>query len=216
MEWNFVDGGINAVVIDNFFTQEQLSQIFNELQELTTPENMKSEEDLSSANVEGKFLTSKSGIFLEDYYSKNNYNDSPLMRCTKEQMMLPEVKDRLLEENPLYKCLYTCNVRSHLLSYYENGDYYNKHTDSFFFTILSYFHKEPKSFEGGEIVCYSIDETQKVNIEPRNNRTVIIASCTPHEVTPIVMNPEDNFSGNGRWCATTFFTYRDYRELAQP
>ncbi len=213
MNWNFIDGGIDAIVIDNFFTNEQLELIFKELQELTTPDNMKSEADLSSANVDGQFLTSKSGLFLEEYYSKTDYSYSALMRHMKEQMLSAEVKDRLIQENPLYKSLYACNVRSHLLSYYENNDFYKVHNDSFFFTILTYFHKTPKQFEGGELICYSMDETQKVTIEPRNNRTVIIASCTPHEVTPIKMNPADNFSGNGRWCFTTFFTHRDYREI---
>ena len=52
MEFNFIEDGIDAVVIDNFYTEQQLKEIMIELKWLTKPSIMVSEENLSSARNE--------------------------------------------------------------------------------------------------------------------------------------------------------------------
>jgi hypothetical protein len=208
MHFTFVDDGIDAVVIDNFYTEPQLSDIWKELGSLTNEKTLSSEQDLISAEVDGSIQTVKSGVFLESFYK--NIDESSFIRHFSSNIWSNEVAETLIKKNPLYKCLYSCNSLSYLLSYYENGGYYKRHIDSSFFTVLNYFHKEPKKFSGGEIILHSA-HGKIATIEPTNNRIVLIASCTPHEVATVNSSSE-KYSGDGRYCISSFISYRDQRE----
>jgi hypothetical protein len=211
MEFNYVADGIDAVVIDNFYTEEQLSEIMLELKWLTKPSILLSEKDLVTAETNGVYVASKNGIFLETVFKDWRY--SALISHGMTQTKSPEFREGLLKCNSMFKSLFECNIRSHLLSYYENADYYKPHQDGFFFTILNYFNVEPKQFTGGEIVLKSCTSNKEASIEPMNNRTVVILSATVHEVRELKSSLNNSFSGNGRYCNATFLTYMDPREL---
>jgi len=98
------------------------------------------------------------------------------------------------------------------LSYYENADYYHPHTDHAFYTALNYFVKEPKQFSGGEIILKSCNSTKEATVEIMDNRVIIIASCTVHEVKPIVSSMQNTLSGNGRYCNSAFISISDQRK----
>ena len=79
MEFQYIADGIDAVVIDNFYTEEQLKQIMLELKWLTRPQILLKEDAINSAENEYGSAAKKSGIFLENvflminYYMENNY-----------------------------------------------------------------------------------------------------------------------------------------------
>jgi predicted 2-oxoglutarate/Fe(II)-dependent dioxygenase YbiX len=101
--------------------------------------------------------------------------------------------------------LYSCNTRTHLLSYYEENGYYNAHIDSSVFTILNWFNTEPKNFTGGDNILFSSNSSKQAEVEFRNNRVVIIPGCCFHEVKDIKMNNKESpYSGNGRYCNSIF------------
>jgi len=209
MEFTYIADGIDAVVIDNFYTEEQLKEIMIELKWLTKNSILKDERHLESAELSGKLQTHKHGIFLETVFA--NWEHSALISHGMTQLKTEEVHKNILGFNALFKTLYHCDARNHLLSYYENSGYYKSHKDHSFFTILNWFNIEPKQFEGGDMILTSFDGTKHANIEYRNNRVLILAGCTPHEVTEIKSKLENKFSGSGRYCNAAFLGLRAER-----
>ena len=208
MEFNYIADGIDAVVIDNFYSEQQLKEIMLELKWLTKPSIMLGEEYLSSAHIEDtkEFLTSKKGVFLESVFL--NWNHSALIKYPLDNFSKETVRDKLLEFNPLYKIFYNIDSRTHLVSYYENSDFYKSHTDNTVFTILNYFFDEPKKFTGGDLKLYSFNNKKEADIELKHNRVVIITGNTFHEVQEIKSNLHNSFSGNGRYCNAIFLNQR--------
>jgi hypothetical protein len=205
MEFNYIAEGIDAVVIDNFYTEEQLKEIMLELKWLTKHSVFKNGDKLNSAKKEdGEIATSKKGIFLEDVFI--NWRHSALISHGMTQTKNKDFNNKLLEFNTLFKCITACDSRTHLLSYYENADYYEPHIDVTFFTILNYFFVEPKQFDGGEIILYSCNSSRKSTIDVKHNRTIVIASSTPHEVNALKSDLKNSLSGYGRYCNAMFLS----------
>lgn len=207
MEFTYIADGIDAVVIDNFYTEKQLKEIMIELKWLTKSSVMVGPDKLASAENEHGSLASKKGIFLENVFK--NWKHSALISHGITQSESKIFTDKLLEFNTLFKAASACNQRSHLLSYYENSDFYKPHTDTTFFTMLNYFFVEPKQFEGGEIVLYSATSNKQATIDIKQNRTVLIASCTWHEVNAIKSDLNNTLSGFGRYCNAIFLKTKD-------
>lgn len=214
MDFKFIDEGINAAVIDNFYTQEQLDKIMLELKWLTRKEIMKGEDDILTAENEYGSIAKKSGIFLEHVFI--NWRHSALISSAVDQLETKEFWDGMMGHNELYKTLFYCNHRSHLLSYYENADFYAPHMDASVYTILNYFHTEPKQWQGGEMVLKSLTQPDKeAVIEIKNNRVIIITSNTYHSVNRITSDLTEKFSGNGRYCNSIFMTRVDDKQWVQ-
>ena len=90
-----------------------------------------------------------------------------------------------------------------LFSYYENGDFYKAHADEFVATMLVWFYKEPKKFEGGDLEFPDYETADGIpKVEVRNNRILIFPSIIRHAVTPISMEEEDMGKKLGRFCMT--------------
>jgi len=198
MEFTYIADGIDAVVIDNFYSEEQLNHINKQLQSLTDEQHMVADKDKLEAavDIDGNFITTKYGVWINDV-------ESPLIKFSIENFSDEQLVETIIGFNSMYRILFFLNRRSHLVSYYENAGYYSKHIDASVFTILNYFHKEPKQFKGGDIIVYSKDYTKKATIETRNNRVVIIPSCTTHEVTQVEMTSY-KLDGTGRYCCSIF------------
>lgn len=208
MEFNYIGDGIDALVIDGLYTKEQLSEIMLELKWLTKPSIMLSPEKLSSATTAtGQLLTSKKGVFLENVFA--NWEHSALIRHPWDQLNKEEVRKRILDYNSLFKILYHCDARTHLVSYYENSDYYKPHPDRTVFTVLNYFFNEPAQFTGGEIKLFSCNSEKVATVDIKQGRVVLIAGATFHEVAPIKSELNNSLSGNGRYCNAIFLTIRD-------
>ena len=88
-----------------------------------------------------------------------------------------------------------------MLFYYEDSDYYAPHRDDSVITILNWDYKEPKSFEGGDIV-FPFYDNYKINIDRRT--TLLFPSAISHEVEAVKMEQEDLGQQKGRYVLTTF------------
>lgn len=84
----------------------------------------------------------------------------------------------------------------------NDGDYFRVHDDSTGgcptsreVSYVYFFHREPKRFEGGELVLYDAAEPP-VEVVPRQNAVVFFESARLHEVKPVVC-PSRRF-GDGR------------------
>jgi len=207
MEINYIGDGIDAVIIDNFYSEEQLKDIMIELKWLTKKSILVGPEQISTAENEHGAVAEKTGIFLEKVFKDHRY--SSLITHSRNNFLKPEVKEKIESFNSLYRILYSCDSRTHLLSYYEEGGFYKPHIDITVFTILNWFNTEPKNFTGGDNILYSSNSNKQAEVEFRNNRVVLIPGCCYHEVKDIEMiNKESKYSGNGRYCNSIFMNMR--------
>ena len=105
MEFTYIADGIDAVVIDNFYTEEQLKEIMIELKWLTKSSIMVDETALIGAvDNTGNPIASKSGIFLEQVFK--NYKYSALVSHALTQTSIPEFRTELLECNTMFNSLF--------------------------------------------------------------------------------------------------------------
>ena len=86
--------------------------------------------------------------------------------------------------------------------YYHDGDFYEPHTDNFFdFLAFSYFYREPKRFEGGELFFPKYNYSFSCN----NNSIIIMPAWVEHGVTKVSIKDSDYYDGFGRYAITSFF-----------
>jgi hypothetical protein len=208
MEFNYIADGIDAVVIDNFYNQNQLDKIMLELKWLTKKEILVGPELLSTAeNIQGSLAAKKSGVFLETVFQ--NWQHSALIKYPMDNFTKPEVRKKIEGFNSLYRIMYACDSRTHLISYYENAGYYEGHADITVFTVLNWFNTDPKKFTGGDITLFSSNSDKRAKVDFKNNRVILIPGCCVHEVSEIKSEINDQtFNGDGRYCNAVFLTLR--------
>ena len=182
------------LVIDDVLSDENLIGVWKTIDSLDEtslhkPYETGSKMDHTSMGM----LTAKenSGVFLNDLFSEKYRHQIPLYRAVDQ---LRETVRTFHDCHPALRTLGQDTESHLLLSYYKNGDHYKKHMDNSLFTILLWLHKDPKTFEGGDLVLEDED-----TVEFRNNRAVVIPSYCEHEVLPV--------TGEGRWCLSIFCNY---------
>jgi hypothetical protein len=191
----------SLVTIQDFYSEEELKLIWQELEFLTSKGKLLSAENTESAvSPEGNFK-SNVGLFLDNVYL--NRNISNILRINRK-IFEETVVEKLTDINPIFRALEHSNADHTLISYYENGDSYFEHPDHSVLTILSYFFKEPKKFLGGELVLTDFN----LEIIPKNNMVVIFPGAYHHKVNKVSMDSEVTLSGDGRYCMSQFINYR--------
>jgi len=198
MELNYIQDGIDALVIDNFYPKDYLSIVLKECKKLIP--KMLSPEDTGGALNESNesYIKENRGIFID--------SNNKIFLLSADITTSERLKNSLIEFNPMWKLYSTMNSASTLVSYYSDSDYYDKHVDYALFTILTWVNNEPKKFSGGDLTLYSTFDKVSANIEYRNNRAVIFPSCTPHSVSAVKQLNGFN-EGDGRFCITHFVSH---------
>tara|TARA_Y100000592_G_scaffold94511_1_gene159407 strand:- start:1010 stop:1666 length:657 start_codon:yes stop_codon:yes gene_type:complete len=98
------------------------------------------------------------------------------------------------------RVFFTSNTDSTVLTYYEENDKYDCHYDNSTFTTLIWFYKQPKKFNGGDLIL----EESGVQLECLHNRMVIFPGYYAHEVTPVKWIDKVDEFGWGRFTITHF------------
>lgn len=192
----------DALVIRNTFSEDQLKNIWKEIDFLTRKDVMQDPEHTGSAVDEnGNAVKKNHGVWISKVF--NDLESSSLYSNSMRVLLSEDVVESLESLNPLHVMYKSVNDDNMLLSYYENGGGYDMHTDACAYTATTYFFREPKSFSGGEIVFQNGDDAYEQDIE--NNMTIIFPSAWWHKVNTVVMDGDSEFSGNGRYCLSTFF-----------
>jgi hypothetical protein len=206
MEFNFIGDGIEAIVIDNFYTSEEYASVLNSCLEIL-PYMRPPEDTAGAVSIDGsRYIKSNHGVFIAEN------SPTPVNVINRTKIDSDEFKNSLIEISPLYKMYRAMNNSSTLLSYYSDGDYYDTHVDISVFTIVVYLYKEPKLFERGDLTLYSCYDNVSAEVESRPNRAVIFPSCTPHKVSKVQSKrgfSKDN--GDGRFCISHFVNLKDPR-----
>lgn len=176
-------------IIDDFYSEEELKEIWKEVEFLSSEDKLLGPEHTKSATyLDGEYKKKNIGVFLDDLYSSRE--TSNILRLNRK-IFDHNFFDELEKLNFSFSFIRKATMDNTLLSYYRDGDYYTPHEDGFLFTGVFLLYKEPKQFEGGEIIFTNHD----VKIECKNNRFVLFASSIRHEVTEVKIKTEDPWMG---------------------
>lgn len=184
-------------VKDDYFDDSELKLIWGGLNKISDSNLFTPPENTFSAKINGKLLKKNSGYFLD----KNKIEDVAIQKLYKTILKIftgttVEYSNIGMWESTIL------NTRFHdvLISYYENSDYYDKHTDDAIFTVFMWFYREPKFFSGGDLYLHDLNK----KIEVKNNRILVIPSRSLHSVSEIEMGKCDTNNKLGRYAITMF------------
>ena len=219
---NNFDCGFPYIIIDNFYNKNELDIIWKELDFLLDGDKFDSPSDAGAAiNDNGKLLANKKGLFLDSVYP--NRKISNILTCNRKLFTnLRSICDS--NESWFFRYL-NGNYDQTILSYYENEDYYDAHSDQSIMTSLTWLYKEPKKFEGGDLYFkdtinnFSEYYSNKLSegkspssylekIEVKNNRMLIFPSMIPHQVDSVKMDSEYKNKGLGRFVIASLMNHR--------
>ena len=195
-----VDSSYKHLIIDDFFTENEVKNIWLELDFLTKKEIMLSPENSNSAKdpLTNVPLKKNNVIFLDDIFQKRETSNILNIYLKLYDKEIGDIIDDLPNEFKYFKF---AGYDRTFISYYENNDYYKPHVDHAILTCLYWCNKTPQSFEGGDLILGD-DRTE---IKYKNNRLVIFPSHNTHSVSPIKMTQNNTpFSGYGRYAISKF------------
>jgi Rps23 Pro-64 3,4-dihydroxylase Tpa1-like proline 4-hydroxylase len=194
------------LIIDNYYSKQEETYVWNELNFLISEEKSKiyrSEKGKDVArNEKGEPKGLSYRFYLDGIYNDNYRHISPILRLLKK-VQNPDFHLLVRNLNPYGRLFHNTNNDKSLVTYYENDDKYDSHVDTFMFTQCIYFVKEPKVFDGGDLVFKDIDT--KINL--KQNRCVFFPSCFEHQSTPIKFKNKTNEFGLGKFTISHFYYY---------
>ena len=185
------------LILHNFYNNEELKLIWEELDFYTKPDKLLNvKEYLGVADK-----TNAKAIYLDVVYPKKYRKLSNILTVNRKVF-----QSQVLE--PFSKlhdcCLHSTqsNYDHTKVRYYHDGDFYEPHTDNFFdFLAFSYFYREPKRFEGGELFFPKYNYSFSCN----NNSIIIMPAWVEHGVSKVSIENSDYYDGYGRYAITSFF-----------
>jgi hypothetical protein len=186
--------------IENFYTENELTGIWQELNFLTYKHKLQPPEMCGTAYDENNNPQKRNrGLFLDQIYSNRDISNILVINRKIFQLDYLKLYSNL---NFGYRNILFANNDSTLISYYEDGDHYKPHHDNSSHTALTWFFKEPQKFEGGNLFFPEFDYT----IEIKNNMLVMFPGFLIHQVFEIKMENNIEFSGDGRYCMSQFIS----------
>ena len=182
------------ILIDNTYTEEELRLIFLELDFWALSGNLMGPEHTGTARFDDGTIKKKNkGVFLDSVYTDRSYSN--LLKFNRKIF-----HTTLDKPSTVLNALREANEDCTLVSYYENGGEYKSHKDASQLTAITYLYRQPKAFDGGDLVLTEYGYA----FEPWFNRTYVFPSVVAHEVTPVIMKPEDCDKGLGRYSISAF------------
>jgi len=187
------------LIIENFYNDEELELIWEELKFYTKPGKLLEAKDFGG--VVDK--TNSHALCLDDIYDKEIYRSLSNILNVNRKLFTSDALDIFAK---IHDCCAIAPFSNHditKLRYYHNGELYKPHTDKGFqFLAFSYFHKEPKKFEGGEIYF----PKYKYELTCENNSIIILPGWVEHGVKEVKIENSDYYDGWGRYCISNFFS----------
>ena len=190
------------LIIENFYNDEELELIWEELNFYTKPNKLLPTEKYGG--VVG--FTESKGLLLDGIYKNHeegrNYRNISNILTVNRKLFTSGVLDVFSE---IHDCCCIANKSNHDITkvrYYHDGEGYKPHTDKGFqFLAFSYFYKEPKKFKGGQLYFPKYD----YEIPCDNNSMIIFPGWVEHGVREVSIKESDYFDGYGRYAITSFF-----------
>ena len=199
------------LIVSDFYNKEELELIWEELNYYTKPGKLFEAENYGG--VVG--YTTAKAILLDSVYRNfseskgNNYRPISNILTVNRKLFTSGVLDAFSEIHDCCILANQSNSDTTKVRYYHNGDSYDPHTDRpFQFLAFSYFYKEPKKFEGGELYFPRYDYEVSCN----NNSMIIFPGWVEHGVKEVKIDDSDYFDGYGRYAITSFFGFKERKK----
>ena len=186
------------LIIENFYDDEELELIWEELKFYTKPGKLLEAKDFGGVVDR----TNSHALCLDDVYEKEKYRSLSNILTVNRKLFTSNALDIFAKIHDCCSHAVFCNEDYTKIRYYHNGEYYEPHTDRCFnFLAFSYFYKEPKKFEGGEIYF----PKYKYELTCENNSIIILPGWVKHGVKEVKISDSDYYDGYGRYCISNFF-----------
>lgn len=190
------------LLIDNWFNKEEEQLVWQELDYYSSQNKFFRGEDSNAMALRDGVPQGKHyRLHLDDIYSQRNISN---ILTLKDKLTQKSFIDKIEQAFPMGRTFYQTNFDNTLLSYYEDGDDYKQHFDNVFITVLIWFYREPKLFEGGDFIFNDSNE----KVECKHNRLIAYPGYYFHSVEPVKMKTEEKFK-YGRYTITHFFSNKN-------
>lgn len=194
---NYIDD-FPYIVVDDYYNEEELKMIWEELDFLSHPHKLKraTKESGGAFDGSGQLLKKNFHRYLDGIYIERE-----LSNILSVNRKLFEDEYKLFRQHPhwFFKNIMINNDYTQV-GYYENNDEYGEHFDSATVTSLTWLYREPKRFIGGDLFLGH----EKIKIDCVNNRTLIFPSMIKHSVNKIQMEEEYQNKRLGRYAISQF------------
>ena len=191
---------IPHLILKDFYNQEELELIWQELDFYTQPEK------LFEAKGFGGVVdrTNSHAIALDELYYNSKLRKISNILQVNRKLFNQDVLYGFGKIHPSCAIATDCNCDITKVRYYHNGEYYEPHTDiGFQFLAFSYFYREPKKFTGGEVYFPQFNYEYPCY----NNSVIIFPGWVTHGVRGVKIKDSDYFEGKGRYCISSFFGF---------
>ena len=199
------------LIIKNYYNKKELELVWEELNFYTKPGKLLSAEDFGGV-VDA---TNSNAIALDELYSAKDgkFRNISNILTLNRKLFTPEILNTFAEVHDCCSIATRCNWDYTKVRYYHNGESYEPHIDSAMpFLAFSYFYREPKKFEGGEIYFPKYD----YELTCENNSIIILPGWVEHGVREVKIQNSDYYDGYGRYCISSFFGSRSRSQLKEP
>lgn len=175
------------IVFDDVLTQEELKSAWEEINYLDKFINLNPMESGSATNVNGSPKKKNTCLWLNDYYRNLNYSflAKPFLKITSREVC--EAVTNFDNVFLFYKQVCMEIRVSILLSKYSDGDYYDAHLDSSYYTALFWINNS-EDYEGGKFKFIFGDE--EIEVESKQNRLLLFPSVYQHLVEKVKYTSE--------------------------
>jgi Rps23 Pro-64 3,4-dihydroxylase Tpa1-like proline 4-hydroxylase len=193
------------IIAKNFYTEEELELIWEELIFLNRPGKLQGPEEFHGAmdDFRQTYKTNHKALTLDHCYP--NRSISNILTVT-QKIFDSGFLNLLSSEFPQCKRILYTNYSFTKVRYYNDGTYYEPHQDiTFDFVAFSYFHKEPKKFSGGELY---FPEYGDYKFDCENNSVIVTPSYVKHGVRKVQLENSDSQKGYGRYAITHLFGHQ--------
>jgi Rps23 Pro-64 3,4-dihydroxylase Tpa1-like proline 4-hydroxylase len=175
-------------IVHDFFTESELSGIWNEIEYLHRTNSFKDKERTGDPVSNNKI-----GIILDQHYESDRSKSFILNAYSKLFKLGP-----YLSNKHLYNFVMDSNNDTTYLSYYLNNSEYKPHTDFSVMSAVYTLWKEPKQFSGGDLHFPNDSYTPEL----RSNSLIIFPSHQLHGVTKVTS--DDSLLGSSRYSISKF------------
>jgi Rps23 Pro-64 3,4-dihydroxylase Tpa1-like proline 4-hydroxylase len=191
----------DCLVVFDTYNEDELKNIWKEIDFLSNEEILLSPEDTGSAkNENGENIKNNHGIWLHSFYKNNSA--SYIHSLFPKKFFSQEVFDALTSLDPMNNQYASIDHHTTLFNYYGEGSYYDFHVDRSIYTIITCFYREPKEFLGGEIT-FQFNQDSAYEQPMENNMSIIFPSFYYHKVSPITLSEKNN-KWSGRYSVAHF------------
>ena len=184
-------------IIYNFYDNDELKLIWEELDFYTKYGKLFEAKDFGGVIDK----TNSKAIWLDKVY-KDKYRSLSNILTINRKIFDYRILDAFSDIHDCCSIARDSNFDQTKVRYYHDGNFYEPHTDKTVqFLAFSYFYREPKRFQGGELIFPKYD--YKFNCD--NNSLIMMPGWVEHGVSQVKIQDSDYFDGYGRYAITSFF-----------